>query len=52
MIRFGDKDIYFIAAGNKIINTVYHGAVIVWQSIIGWWVNDRPWNNDQQWRNN
>ena len=51
MIRNGNKDILFIAVGNKIVNTVYYGAKIVWQSIIGWWVNDRAWINDQQWRN-
>jgi hypothetical protein len=51
MIRLSDKDITFISIGGKIINTVYKGAVIVWQNIVGWWINDRPWNNDNIWRN-
>lgn len=51
MIKWGDGDISFISIGGKIINTVYRGGVIVWQNLVGWWVNDRAWNNDSPWRN-
>lgn len=51
MISWKGNNISFISFGDKVINTVYRGAVIVWQNIVGWWVNDRPWNNDQPWRN-
>lgn len=51
MIVNRDKEISFISIGSKIINTVYKGSVIVWQNIVGWWINDRPWNNDKIWRN-
>lgn len=51
MIRFNGNDVSFISVGGRIINTVYKGATIVWQNIVGWWVNERPWNNDSIWRN-
>jgi len=46
MITRRDNEIFFISYGGKIINTVFYGAKIVWQSIIGWWINLRPWRND------
>lgn len=51
MISRNGNDISFIGFGSRVINIVYKGVVVVWQNIVGWWVNDRPWNNDQPWRN-
>jgi hypothetical protein len=51
MIRIGDLEGTFITVGGRIINTIYKGGVIVWQNLVGWWINDRAWLNDSPWKN-
>lgn len=56
MIRINDKDIGFIAFGQKAVTAVYSGAKLVWEAIRscfgrGSWANDYPWKNDDAWKN-
>ena len=52
MINNSGSEITFISIGSKVINTVYYGANIVWQTVVGWWINNKPWINNNGWRNN
>lgn len=57
MIIKRGKQVVAIMRGNKVVQAVYHGAILVWQAIrscfgTGIWKSDKPWIGDDNWKNN
>lgn len=53
---FTPREITYIYISNKVISTVYKGAVIVWEGIKscfggGAWLNLKSWQNSDGWKN-
>ena len=51
-----EKEIVGINKGNKPIQAIYKGIILLWQAIrscfgSGFWVNEKPWVNDEPWKN-
>ena len=56
MIHIAGKEVSAIYFGQKAIQAVYKGAVLVWQAIrscfgSGWWDNEKPWIDEDAWDN-
>ena len=56
MIRIAGKEVSALYIGQKAIQAVYKGAVLVWQAIrscfgSGWWDNEKPWIDEDAWDN-
>ena len=56
MIRISEKEVAAIYFGQKAIQAVYKGAVLVWQAIrscfgSGWWDNEKHWIDEDAWDN-
>ena len=54
MIRIAGKEVSALYIGQKAIQAVYKGAVLVWQAIRscfgrGYWDDDEPWDDDDAW---
>ena len=55
MIYKGLREIVGVAKGNRVVNAVYHGLVLVWSGIrscfgSGRWVDERPWLDGDNWK--
>ena len=55
MIFKNGKEISAVYIGQKAIQAVYHGAVLVWQAVrscfgSGVWIEDKPWLDDEAWK--
>ena len=55
MIYRNGKPISSISYGGKVIATVYHGAVLVWQAVrscfgSGRWIRKKPWLGKERWK--
>lgn len=55
MIFKEGKEISAVYIGQKAIQAVYHGAVLVWQAVrscfgSGVWIEDKPWLDDEAWK--
>lgn len=56
MINKNGKEIADVRINDRIIDTIYKGAALVWEAIRscfgkGFWINDKPWNNNDGWKN-
>lgn len=57
MIIKGGKQTVAIMRGNKVVQAVYHGDILVWQAVrscfgTGIWKSDKPWIGDDNWKDN
>lgn len=55
MIFKEGKEISAVYIGQKAMQAVYHGAVLVWQAVrscfgSGVWIEDKPWLDDEAWK--
>lgn len=55
MIFKNGKEVSAVYIGQKAIQAVYHGAVLVWQAVrscfgSGVWMEDKPWLEDEAWK--
>ena len=55
MIFKEGKEISAVYIGQKAIQAVYHGAMLVWQAVrscfgSGVWIEDKPWLDDEAWK--
>lgn len=55
MIRKNGKEISAVYIGQKAVQAIYHGAVLVWQAVrscfgSGAWTADKPWMGDETWK--
>lgn len=55
MIFKEGKEISAVYIGQKTIQAVYHGAMLVWQAVrscfgSGVWIEDKPWLDDEAWK--
>lgn len=56
MLLKNKKETVLVSVGNKSIQAIYKGALLVWQAIrscfgSGFWINEKPWLNDEPWKN-
>lgn len=52
-----NKEISAVYYGEKAIQAIYKGAMLVWEAIRscfgkGYWINADSWNNEDAWKNN
>lgn len=55
-IKINNKNVEGVFFGKKLINKIYHGALVVWEAIkscfgSGYWINKAPWINSESWKN-
>lgn len=55
MIFKNGKEVSAVYIGQRAIQAVYHGAVLVWQAVrscfgSGVWMEDKPWLDDEAWK--
>lgn len=56
MLFKNKKETVAIYKGNVVVQSIYKGAVLVWQAIrscfgSGYWINEKPWVNEEPWKN-
>ena len=54
-ILINARQVYLAAVGNRLVNTIYIGANVVWQGIrscfgSGHWEDERPWDDSDGWK--
>lgn len=55
MIRIAGKEVSALYIGQKAIQAVYKGAVLVWQAVrscfgSGKWQGKKPWKGKEKWK--
>lgn len=56
MLYSNKREVININIGNKALQSIYRGAILIWQAIrscfgSGFWINEKPWVNDEPWKN-
>jgi hypothetical protein len=56
MLYNNKKETINVSIGNKVIQSIYKGSILIWQAIrscfgSGFWINEKPWVNDEPWKN-